>query len=309
MLKMEIHKKVVAVPPYFYPNTCNFKYYPYEAWKLLGGRIAKSHYPYKGIRYFVHKYGVPNLFLSRSEARLRFVEACSLNFDTWPDSLFYEIIPLVWDCWPQHDCKLIEWFQKNNVKLCVFTCEEASYRIQKALPELKILTITEGINVDRYSAGLDLKDREIDFYSYGRAPESISNFNSDKFVVKRNGSDDEFSYRCKHSKLVYAVPQCDVLPVRTGGQETLTQRFWECMLSRMLIVGRAPKELQNLLGYDPTLPIDIENLETNIDYYLNNIDSYQKLVDKNRRNALRCAPWSIRMKQIMYFLRENGYDC
>ena len=44
-----------------------------------------------------------------------------------------------------------------------------------------------------------------------------------------------------------------------GDIETLTQRYWENMLSRIIMVGHAPKELVDLIGYNPIIEIDKEN--------------------------------------------------
>ena len=48
------------------------------------------------------------------------------------------------------------------------------------------------------------------------------------------------------------------------GVETLTQRYWETMLSRTVIVGHAPKELIDICGYNPVLelPDDKEQINT-----------------------------------------------
>lgn len=39
-----------------------------------------------------------------------------------------------------------------------------------------------------------------------------------------------------------------VQPEIAGDIETLTQRYWECMFSRMVMVGHAPQELLTLSG-------------------------------------------------------------
>lgn len=45
---MENKKKTIkAVAPFAHPGFLNFKQAPFEAWKRLGGDVAKSHYPPK----------------------------------------------------------------------------------------------------------------------------------------------------------------------------------------------------------------------------------------------------------------------
>ena len=57
-----------------------------------------------------------------------------------------------------------------------------------------------------------------------------------------------------------------------GKIETLTQRYWECMLSRCLIVGRAPFELINLIGYNPVIEVEWGNESEQLLRILNNIE-------------------------------------
>ena len=109
------------------------------------------------------------------------------------------------------------------------------------------------------------------------------------------------------AKVTLALPRCDVDPVGTEGLETLTQRFWEGMLSRSVLVGRAPKELIELIGYNPVIDLDRNNAETQIKNIIDNIEKYQTLVDRNRETALKMAPWDIRIKKIMSWLTDLGY--
>lgn len=59
---------------------------------------------------------LPSLWQSSKEARLRFVEGASLRFDAFPDYLGYEVIPMVWDCWPRYVNNMARWFEKYHVR-------------------------------------------------------------------------------------------------------------------------------------------------------------------------------------------------
>jgi len=102
-------------------------------------------------------------------------------------------------------------------------------------------------------------------------------------------------------------PQCDTNPFRGGNVETLTQRYWEAMLSGCLMVGRAPKELIDLVGYNPIIDVDWEDPENQLLDILNNVTSYQDLVDKNYSTAISRGPWDSRMNLMKNFLSERGY--
>lgn len=306
-----------AVSPFVNVTGSNFKLNPYKAWVRLGGKIADAHYPWKVFNRIVHRVNLPMLSVSNKEARLRFMEACSMNYDAFPDYINYEIIPFIWDCWPRLDEKVIKWLKKYKVKACVFTCREAAERIKMYLPNINILVVAEGIDVELYREGPLLKDRCLDVYYFGRAPHAVCGKDVlGDFSFKWGGTDDEFHERIKNAKVTNAFPQCDVKPIETGGQETLTQRYWECMLSRIVMVGRAPKELTDLIGYNPVIELKVSlNSEDASSAYskqlgeiLYNIEDYQELVDKNREVALRMAPWEIRMKLVMEWLTSLGYE-
>ena len=73
------------------------------------------------------------------------------------------------------------------------------------------------------------------------------------------------------------------------------------------MVGHAPKELTDLIGYNPVIPIDTDNPVRQLESIINNIAEYQTLVDKNREYALKYAPWDLRINTIMQWLESCGY--
>ena len=79
------------------------------------------------------------------------------------------------------------------------------------------------------------------------------------------------------------------------------------MLSRIVIVGRAPKELVNLIGYNPVIEIEREQQTEKIVEILDNIGHYQSLVDKSRKTAIDMGGWDLRIKEIQRFLLNKGY--
>lgn len=112
---MENKKKTIkAVAPFAHPGFLNFKQAPFEAWKRLGGDVAKSHYPPKCLHGAVFRWELPTLWKSKKKARLRFVEPVSLSFDSFPDYARYEVVPMFWDCWPCYFEKTCEWLRKHG---------------------------------------------------------------------------------------------------------------------------------------------------------------------------------------------------
>ena len=79
------------------------------------------------------------------------------------------------------------------------------------------------------------------------------------------------------------------------------------MLSRIVMVGRAPKELIDLIGYNPVVDWDGNDASPLVADVLKNVNKYQELVDCNCEIARKMAPWEIRMKDVMDYLNNKGY--
>lgn len=297
-------KRIVAVEPYTYKTGCNFKYKPWVAWQKIGGKTTIGKYPRLLHKLMFAKDFMPLLNNDSHDIRLCFTSPSCLYFDTWSSVSFHEIIPFLWDCWEQYDNFLLAWIKKHNIKTCIFTSRISQERICMKMPELKTFFVPEGIDVNGYLDGSQLKDRVVDYYHYGRIPQKVAGITLEGIKELADGNDMVFFWALKNSKVTIAVPRCDVVPCH----ETLTQRYWECMLSRMVMVGRSPKELIDLIGYDPVIPIDYEHYAEQIKDIVSHIEDYQELVDKNREVALRMAPWEIRMKQVMEWLVSLGYE-
>lgn len=308
-------KKVKAVQPYMYDNVCNFKSYPYFAWQDFNMPIATAYYPCKLFHGIAYNYNIPKLYSSSNEARLRFVSGYSILFDTFPDYVFYEIIPVIWDCWPQNVPRVEMFFKKYGVKTAIFTSSQTADNFRQIFPEINILTITEGVNVELYNKGKELINRKIDILEVGRGwveffktplLQNINHIKTGNFN-RAFKTDEDFRIGLSDTKVTINVPRCDVDKETAGNIETLTQRYWECMLSRVVMVGRAPKELIDLIGYNPVIEWDEVDAAPLINSVLLNIMDYQQLVDKNYEVALKFAPWNIRIQQIVEFLTLNGY--
>lgn len=111
-----------------------------------------------------------------------------------------------------------------------------------------------------------------------------------------------------NAQVTIAVPRSWTQPEVAGGIETLTQRYWESMLSRMVMVGHAPQELTDLIGYNPVVEMNREHPAEQICDILAHIEDYQPLVDRNREAALKHGDWKLRMREVMDFLRGKGYE-
>ena len=309
-------KIVKAIPPYIYKGASNFKYYPCEAWEKIGGKVSRNFYPPQFLHSLIYRITLPSIFKNKREARLRFVSGYSIQFDTFPDYAFYEVIPLIWDCWPKQVESVAAFFRKHQVKTAIFTSSQTADVFRDLFPKMNIQTITEGIKIDLYSPGNVLSDRKIDILEIGRKdgnffktplPEGINHIKTGNFA-RTFQSDEEFRAALADTKVTVTVPRCDVNPETAGNIETLTQRYWECMLSRIVMVGRAPKEFISLIGYNPVIDWDGNDASPLVSDILGTIGKYQDLVNRNYETAKEMASWEMRMKDIMIYLKNKGYS-
>ncbi len=319
-------RNVIAVAPYHHKGGVNFKTQAYEAWvKEIRGNanangnlfIPKTHYPWRCFHGLAYRYELPTLWKSKTEARLRFVEPVSLSFDTFPDYVRYEIIPFIWDCWPCYFEKVCAWFKKHNVRTAIFTSSQTAERMQKRFPEMNIMYCPEGIDTSRYSEGKPLVERDVDLLEFGRSSnikfnESPNANTGFRYVcTKMDGtylySNEQLIEIMGDAKVTIALPRSITEPEKAGDIETLTQRYWENMLSRIVMVGHAPQELVDLIGYNPVIEMDLEHPTEQIIDVVAHIGDYQELVDRNRRIVLRKGDWGLRMKEVMNWFKILGY--
>lgn len=306
-------KTVKAVAPY--SHGINFKMLVYDAWVKTGGQTMKGHYPWRMFHRFAFNHELPTIHKSKDIAQLRFVEPVSINFDTFPDYARYEIIPFVWDCWPGYFDKTCEWFKRHEVRTAIFTSSQTAERMRERFPEMNILWCPEGIDTSLYSEGKELKNREIDILEFGRSnrkvfkaelPSSIKHvctMQDGKYIF----TNEELRQSMGDAKVTITLPRSITQPDVAGDIETLTQRYWECMLTRMVMVGHAPKELVDFIGYNPVIEIDFEKPNEQICNILQHIDDYIDLTNKNRETALLKGDWLARMQGIKGFLTQSGY--
>ena len=141
-------KTVKAVKPFIYDNNSNFKLAVYQKWKECGGGVVPSRRLEKYYERLAYHLDLPTLYQNSKEARLRFVEGASLRFDTFPDYLGYEIIPVIWDCWPRYVDGMARWFKKQHGRTAFFTSSQTAERMRKLCPQVNIFHLPEAIETE-----------------------------------------------------------------------------------------------------------------------------------------------------------------
>ncbi len=287
-----------------------------QAWEYAGGCVrCDVRLPHK----FRAVLGHAGLAFSTGIKRGRLLVCSGHRIESvaWPWCYFYEIVPIMWDLWPEYFDLFVKFIRKNNVQLVFCTSSQQVEHLKECVPGVQAVWLPEGINVSSYPVGSRLVDRTVDVLEYGRRMASVHD-DILNYAFKRpinhsyaTGDNllfpdfDSMTAGIRNAKITICYPQCDTKPWRAGDIETLTQRYWEGMLSGVLITGRAPKELIDLCGYNPVITLG-EHPAQQIEDVLNHIEDYQELADRNRKYAEENADWSKRIPIVMKALEENG---
>ena len=232
----------------------------------------------------------------------------------------YRIIPMVWDIWPRSQPSFFKSIKDLNCPCVLVTVREIAHRVEQELG-IPALWVPEGIDASDYKPGKELHERTVDVYELGRQMQSYH------LIIKQLQKEDGIAY-CGHEvdehgnllclafsnaqelldhlpemKVIVSFPKVDTAPLSEhGGLETMTQRYWESMLNRSLIVGRAPRELIDFIGYNPVVDVDWSAPKEQLRHIINNICEYQDLVNRNYQTAVNKASWKYRIQDIIKFI-------
>lgn len=283
-----------------------------EAWVACGGELLENK-KWPHILSVVFGRNWPSFHFRRKD-RLIVLGCGRIESAAWPNLLTSEIIPMMWDLWPDKIAPFCRFVRRHNIKTILCAASYTAIQLRELLPKVDIFWIPEGINVDAYPMGGLLKDRPIDMLSYGRQ----MNIVVDKLRILANDEKYDILFRegdahlfvtfndlvkgLQSSKITICYPQSVTHPERAQDIETLTQRYWEAMLTGTLLVGHAPKELIEVCGYNPVIELG-DNPVTIVRDVLMHIKDYQELADKNRNCAEEKAGWDKRMPKIMEILK------
>ena len=234
----------------------------------------------------------------------------------FPFAYGHEIVPVLWDTWPRYHARIIASFRRHKIKLAFFTQRQVAEFMGAKMPDVVCKWLPEGIEASLYDKGDSLLRRPTDLLElgriYGRFHNAIVNETCAGWRHLYRSPEEGLLFHdfislkegLRNCKITVSFPRCDTNPEMAGCIETLTQRYWECMLSRTVIWGRAPKELIDFIGYDPAVAIDWRNPSGQLNIMLSSVQDYQALVDKNYETAIKLADWRTRVPLLITELKK-----
>ena len=147
----------------------------------------------------------------------------------------------------------------------------------------------------------------IQFVVIGRRHPTYHNIVTAVFEDNPNyfkGYVQDYCQTLSDTQITVSFPRCDTHPEMAGDIETLTERYWESMLSRCLKVGRAPQELIDIMGYNPVVEVDWHSPIEQLKDINQHISDYQDLVNKNYQNAKKLGTWDKRVPVIVKEIKD-----
>ena len=290
-----------------------------EAWLFNGGDVmSKIELPYT-LRMGIAKFKLGrSTFLRNKKKAILIIGGPYIDFTAFPYNYFYEVIPIFWDTWQKYHTSLISSLKRNKVKHAFFTQRSVAEMVKREIPNIETYWLPEGIKPSLYKKGKLLKDRHIDILQYGRNyneyHHKITNIQNNYNYIYTNHLTDkifntfeDLTNGISDAKINICFPRSYTHPEISGGIETLTQRYWEGILSRNIIVGHAPQELVDFMGYNPVIEVDFDNAEKQLLDIINNIEDYQDFVDNNYLKAVELCSWDFRIREIKNKLKNKGY--
>lgn len=296
-----------------------------EAWINGGGAGVERSGRLKGgfVMNALKMLALTGLSFGRDKAFLVCSRGGHLLKASLPYNFYGEIVPMLWDCWPDTWDRLERDLRLLGCRLVFVTASDVARIMSARLPDVRFVHVPEGVDMNDYEKGKSLDDRNIDVYELGRKYE----YYHDRLVEgglagkcnfvycggRRKGPAfvfdkwEDFTGKLRDTKIIISFP-ASVTDVRKSQVETLTMRYWEAMLSGCLIVGRCPAELSDILGFDPVIRADLDRPVEQLMQILGDISSYRPMVEKNYEAARRWASWNVRIEKVFKTLHDSGYS-
>jgi len=216
----------------------------------------------------------------------------------------------IFDAWPNYYDSIIECVNKYKIENVYITSKISTENLKKYKTSCNFVWIPEAINPSNYQF-YDYKEKDIDVLEIGRKydvyhdkiikPLKQHSYNhlyevSKGVLVFKERTD--FIIGLARSKISICFPSSITHPDRSLGVETMTIRYLQSIASKCLIVGKAPKEMIELFGYNPVIEADTVDPGKQLIEILNNYGDYYGLIEKNYANIFNHS-WDVRWTLIL----------
>ena len=216
----------------------------------------------------------------------------------------------MFDAWADDHDMIGQFVKHFKVEYLFLSSSQATESLKYSVGQTQVYWIPEGIDPDEYNY-YPYERKDIDVLSFGRKydqyHEKIKKYlkaQQIKYVFAESPGKVIFPSRAlfidglARSKISICFPSNITHPERAGDIETMTIRYLQSMVSKNLIVGKAPEEMITLFGYNPVIEVDMQDPASQIKDIVSNYPDYLNLIEKNFFTVLKDHTWSNRWQSI-----------
>lgn len=205
----------------------------------------------------------------------------------------------MFDAWPHGNAILLDWVKFFSIDKIFFSALQSTETFNRMLGEQKGVWVPEGIHPKAYHF-LPYEKKTLDVVEFGRRHEEYHTQIAPALIA---GSFKHYFERGRINPLAQAkvsicFPSSITHPERSGDISTMTLRYLQSMLSKCLVVGERPYDMQYLFDYDPVIKADLDDPAGQLLDILHNYSDYIPLIERNFTTVMTQHQWSNRMEMI-----------
>jgi hypothetical protein len=221
----------------------------------------------------------------------------------------------LFDAW-EHHFELIQRVIRQRGIQVVFFCARQSCERFTAPPGVRTFWLPEGTGSELYHAA-PYEKKDVDVIDFGRRFEpfhaALAGAAERLGIRLLSGSQGGqvlfpdfrlFADALGRSKICVCFPSSLTHPKRSGTISTMTHRYLQAMLSKCLIVGATPDDMQELFPYAPVVEADLSDPAGQVRSILADYGRYVPLVERNCQHVLHNHLWDHRIRSIRSLLGE-----
>ncbi|WUH89653.1 hypothetical protein OG900_05480 [Streptomyces sp. NBC_00433] len=240
--------------------------------------------------------------------------------DLYGSALTGDVVPYCWDVWEPQWRKYVQRLRPLRPPVVFVTAAQSARFLADALPDSEVVHLPEATRMTSHDPRRPLAARTIGVLELGRrfgvwheAVQKAVESSNHRHIYTRWSDQlvfpDERALRDGFADTMVSVcfPSSITHPRRSGNVETMTHRYLESIASGCLVVGHAPTELVELMGYNPVVEVDWSAPADQLLDILAAPQKWQFHVDDARRRMCQVGDWSVRVGTILATLDAAGY--
>jgi hypothetical protein len=210
----------------------------------------------------------------------------------------------MFDAWPRSNQVLADWVRIFSIEKVFFSALQSTELFNRSFPtgQARGVWVPEGISAQEYTYR-PYEEKNIDVFEFGRRYDAYHNRITP--LLRQRGYAHLWGHRppqlrdpLSRTKISICFPSNMTHPERAEYISTTTLRYLESMVSKCLIVGSAPYDMQYLFDHQPAIEADMQNPGEQLIDILERYTDYIPLIEKNYGAVLAHHLWRNRMNMI-----------